>query len=58
MLGIPSLGQGDATAYDLQNLFDYSQDPAGRVVHMVRERVPGWELALIRARPQDPDDPT
>ena len=57
VLGIPSMGAGDATAYDFADSFDYSQRPLAPA-RMVTSQIPAWEVAWIRAHPPDPNDAT
>ncbi len=57
VLGIPSMGGRDATAYDFHESFDYDQEPLAPV-RMVNVRIPTWEVAWLRAHPPDAEDPT
>jgi hypothetical protein len=55
--GLPSLGQGDATAYDYANTFDYSQAPLGTVAAKITA-IPAWEQRWIAAHPESDEDET
>jgi phospholipase C len=56
-LGLASLNQNDAGAYDYANSFDYSQPPR-RAIPMTTTRIPASERAWLAAHPVDPNDPT
>ena len=57
ILGVPSLGADDSTAYDYNQSFDYAQAPQ-KAVPMTRRRVPPASLRYMRRHPPSPDDPT
>ena len=55
--GLPSLGLGDATAYDYSNSFNYSQAPL-RTVSAKTTAIPAWEARWIAAHPESDEDET
>ena len=52
--GLSPLTSADASAYDYADSFNFTQAPRGPV-HMVRSKVPAWELRWIAKQPPDDD---
>jgi phospholipase C len=57
IFGLPPLAASDATAYDYNASFDFSQKPLAPI-RLSPHKVPAGELRWLKAHPPDPNDPT